>query len=267
MRFDLSILLATALGLSLAQGAAAQTVTPPPIPAEEEVVEEATEDAAQDAVTPPPPPPAEEEEAATPPPPPEPEPEPEFFTSTDGSTEGPFPLSELQAQATAGAFTDQTYVWQDGMADWTRAGEVEELASLFGAGGDEAKPADNGDLAAFVVGVWSDRNTSFVAGMGETRMDLVIEYYSNGTMDAIGQMYGTVNGQAAAWDIYAQGTWSVAPAENGQFDLTTNIEVSMGLVESPVYTDFFQSEETTRMERVDANSMRDVQNELTYSRY
>lgn len=267
MRFDMTLCAAAILAAAFAHGATAQTINPPAIPTEEAEAPAApeTDDAVEEgSATPPPPPPAEEEEEeVAPPPPPEPEPEPEYFTSSNGTTEGPFPLSELQAQVSAGTMSDQTYVWQDGMADWARAGEVDELASLFASGPTEGSDAD---LDSFLVGIWADRNSTFVAGIGQVQMDMLIEYYSDGRMDAVGQMYGNVNGQAMAWDIYAEGTWRAVPISENTFDIVTDVEIAMGLVESPVYTDFFDAQETTRMEQVNANTMRDVQNDLTFNR-
>jgi len=39
----------------------------------------------------------------------------------------------LQAHASAGRLTRETLVWRQGMAGWTPAGQVPELAELFAA--------------------------------------------------------------------------------------------------------------------------------------
>ena len=44
---------------------------------------------------------------------------------------GPFPMDELQRRVQAGELTRATLVWAQGMAKWTAAGEVVELAPLF----------------------------------------------------------------------------------------------------------------------------------------
>ncbi len=66
-------------------------------------------------------------QAAPPPPPPA-----AFHIAVNGQTTGPFDLGALSAQAQAGTFTRETMVWRAGMAGWTAAGQVPELAAAFG---------------------------------------------------------------------------------------------------------------------------------------
>lgn len=54
-----------------------------------------------------------------------------YFAALNGQQAGPFPLDELQRQAQAGQLTRATLVWTQGMAQWTAASEVAELAALF----------------------------------------------------------------------------------------------------------------------------------------
>ncbi|HEX2202925.1 MAG TPA: SPFH domain-containing protein [Longimicrobium sp.] len=56
-----------------------------------------------------------------------------FFVALNGAQSGPHPLDTLRQQAAAGALTRETLVWKEGMAAWTRAGDVPELSTLFGA--------------------------------------------------------------------------------------------------------------------------------------
>ena len=49
-----------------------------------------------------------------------------FHVATDGSTQGPFPASEL-----GGKITPETLVWSQGMVAWTPAVQVPQLAGLF----------------------------------------------------------------------------------------------------------------------------------------
>jgi len=44
---------------------------------------------------------------------------------------GPFALPQLQQMKATGQFTQQTYVWKEGMANWDLAGNVAELATIF----------------------------------------------------------------------------------------------------------------------------------------
>jgi len=65
----------------------------------------------------------------TPPPPPT----IAYSVSVNGQTAGPFNLQQLQQMVQNGQLTQNTHVWKQGMAGWEVAGNVQELASLFGA--------------------------------------------------------------------------------------------------------------------------------------
>src|SRR5262249_38616932 len=55
-----------------------------------------------------------------------------FHVAVGQSQSGPFDLGALRQQASSGAFTRDSLVWKPGMAQWVKAGEVPELASVFG---------------------------------------------------------------------------------------------------------------------------------------
>jgi membrane protease subunit (stomatin/prohibitin family) len=65
----------------------------------------------------------------TPPPPPT----IAYNVSVNGQTAGPFNFPQLQQMVQSGQLTLNTYVWKQGMAGWEIAGNVQELANLFGA--------------------------------------------------------------------------------------------------------------------------------------
>ena len=54
-----------------------------------------------------------------------------FHIAVDGAPTGPYDPPGLEAQARAGTLTRESLVWAEGMAEWTPAGEVDELAPLF----------------------------------------------------------------------------------------------------------------------------------------
>jgi len=54
-----------------------------------------------------------------------------FHVAVGQSQSGPFELGALQGQAASGQLTRNTLVWKNGMAQWVKAGDVPELASLF----------------------------------------------------------------------------------------------------------------------------------------
>lgn len=56
-----------------------------------------------------------------------------FYAALDGKQAGPFDQATLQQYAAGGQLTRETLVWKQGMAAWTPAGQVSELADLFAA--------------------------------------------------------------------------------------------------------------------------------------
>ncbi|MGB1656504.1 MAG: SPFH domain-containing protein [Longimicrobiales bacterium] len=67
---------------------------------------------------------------ATPPPIPQ---APKYFAAIDGQQAGPFDAAALKAQIEGGTVTRETLVWTEGMAEWTAAGQVDAIATMFGA--------------------------------------------------------------------------------------------------------------------------------------
>jgi membrane protease subunit (stomatin/prohibitin family) len=54
-----------------------------------------------------------------------------YFVAVNGQQTGPFDMQTLATQASAGRLTQQSLVWTHGMAQWTPAGQVPALASIF----------------------------------------------------------------------------------------------------------------------------------------
>ncbi|NPA45148.1 MAG: SPFH domain-containing protein [Chlorobi bacterium] len=63
---------------------------------------------------------------------PPPPPVVQYYISVNGQQQGPFNTEQLQQMVAQGQLTKQTYVWKQGMTGWKTAGEVAEIASLFG---------------------------------------------------------------------------------------------------------------------------------------
>jgi membrane protease subunit (stomatin/prohibitin family) len=57
---------------------------------------------------------------------------PVFHVAQAGQSQGPFPVQQVLAAIASGQITRQTLVWSPGMAQWTAAGEVPQLAGAFG---------------------------------------------------------------------------------------------------------------------------------------
>ena len=64
-------------------------------------------------------------------PPPMP-PQVQYTLNINGQNMGPYNMQQLQQMVQNGQLTAQTYVWKQGMANWELAGNVQELAMLFG---------------------------------------------------------------------------------------------------------------------------------------
>lgn len=54
-----------------------------------------------------------------------------YHVAVNGQAAGPFDISVLTQMATAGQFTADSLVWKNGMAQWAKAGTVDELKNLF----------------------------------------------------------------------------------------------------------------------------------------
>lgn len=70
----------------------------------------------------------QQQQAATPPPPPTPA---TFMVYANGAQAGPFDMNQLAQMAAGGQLTPATYVWRQGMANWTAVSQVPELQALF----------------------------------------------------------------------------------------------------------------------------------------
>lgn len=54
-----------------------------------------------------------------------------YHVATNGQATGPFDLNTLKQMAIAGQFTADSLVWKAGMAEWEKAGTIDELKSMF----------------------------------------------------------------------------------------------------------------------------------------
>jgi hypothetical protein len=56
-----------------------------------------------------------------------------FFVAVNGAQTGPYHINALTEKVRDGSLVRETLVWQEGMAEWTPAGAVPELQSMFAA--------------------------------------------------------------------------------------------------------------------------------------
>ncbi|HVD97437.1 MAG TPA: SPFH domain-containing protein [Cytophagaceae bacterium] len=62
---------------------------------------------------------------------PPPPPVESYFVAVNGQQAGPYTVNQLAQFASQGQFNAQTLVWKQGMAAWTAAGQLPELAAVF----------------------------------------------------------------------------------------------------------------------------------------
>lgn len=67
-----------------------------------------------------------------------------FHAAINGAQQGPFDMGALQTMASQGQLNGQTLVWKNGMASWTPASQVAELAPLFAQGAPPPLPTGSG---------------------------------------------------------------------------------------------------------------------------
>ncbi|HEY3504641.1 MAG TPA: SPFH domain-containing protein [Actinocatenispora sp.] len=60
-------------------------------------------------------------------------PQQQWYIGVGGAQQGPFDQPGLARQAASGALTPETLVWRQGMAQWTAARDVPELAAVLGS--------------------------------------------------------------------------------------------------------------------------------------
>ena len=65
----------------------------------------------------------------------------QYWVHINGQQQGPMQIDELARMG----ITSDTYVWREGLEDWVKASELEELSRLFVA---PAVPDSNGEIAA-----------------------------------------------------------------------------------------------------------------------
>ncbi len=66
-------------------------------------------------------------------PPPLPQQGTTYFVALNGQQTGPFDMATLKGQVSAGHLTRETLVWSQGMAQWSKAADVPDIAALFAA--------------------------------------------------------------------------------------------------------------------------------------
>ena len=62
---------------------------------------------------------------------PPPDPGVTYYVAVNGQATGPYDISTLKQMMTGGQFTSDSLVWKSGMAEWVKAGVVDDMKQLF----------------------------------------------------------------------------------------------------------------------------------------
>ncbi|KPP92101.1 MAG: protein of unknown function containing DUF4339 domain [Rhodobacteraceae bacterium HLUCCA08] len=224
-----------ALVLALVPPMLAAQSTPPPVPVD-------------DTATPPPLP-ADDDPAPTPPP----LPQLAVFLDEDGNPGGPYDRAQLTAKVADGTLTGQTLVWQDGMADWAPAAEVEDLAGLIGPApgpSPSPQPEPQQDPAALIAGDWFTEGSDPTSGLSG---QLWVSFDAGGSYT----MQGSFSSQQGNVNVEGNGSWRANPGPNDTISVAfTGVIYAIGpdgMPQSEVFN------ETWRVEVVDQNTLRDLE--------
>ena len=66
----------------------------------------------------------------------------DYYVVIDGEQKGPMATEQLENLKQDGMLTSDTLVWKDGMAEWGKAGEQEDLKTLFAAATPPPPPSE-----------------------------------------------------------------------------------------------------------------------------
>ena len=62
---------------------------------------------------------------------PPPIPQKQYHVAVNGAAAGPYTMNTLQQMANAGQLSQETLVWTAGMAQWAKAGELEDFKNIL----------------------------------------------------------------------------------------------------------------------------------------
>ena len=63
-----------------------------------------------------------------------------YYVVQNGQSTGPFDIQTLSRMKAQGSFSPDSLVWKEGMADWAKAGDIQELQNLFSTGNAAVPP-------------------------------------------------------------------------------------------------------------------------------
>ncbi|MCC5977565.1 MAG: DUF4339 domain-containing protein [Salinarimonas sp.] len=153
-----------------------------------------------------------------------------FYIAEGGEPVGPLNMGELRERRAAGTLTSDTLVWEQGMAEWGPAREVEGLASLFAEGtpetADDTGPDEVAEFDArtFLLGGWRTIGEVPIEGVGTGDADLTATYRDDGTLSVEGTITANLGMPTPTTiSITSTGTWSVENINENRFFFSTTL--------------------------------------------
>lgn len=186
--------------------------------------------------------------------------------------QGPLNEAELRRHIADGTLSATTLVWTEGMAAWTAARDVPDIAALLSGTSQPATDvaATKGksdaaesveDAAAWLAGSWHYSGSVPIPNIGQGETDLTQVLSPNGTFTGSGTIRAMVPQINSSSPIDMQltntGTWKAERTPKGQLSLSTDstTTVSAPAVGIPAQTE--RHSDVTVLEIVDRNTLRD----------
>lgn len=128
-----------------------------------------------------------------------------YFVAVNGQAAGPFDEATLRQMIARGELKRDTLVWAEGMADWTPADKVDELAPLLAAVPPEVKF----NPTAFLTGNWrGDPVPTRIPGFTSAQVEGTATYTADGRLIIYGKLVGvSVQGMRISMTISGDGTY------------------------------------------------------------
>lgn len=150
-------------------------------------------------------------------PPPLPPAQIQFWYAEGQQRRGPVTLDQLKALIQQGRVNKQTLVWRKGLANWTVAGEVDDLAVLF-VPTDRPPEIPENNWGKFMLGTWY---------FDQTVQQILVETYgtynADGTFSATSNLYGTdmlnTGSRPLLGSNQTEGTWKTKALTGEKFEL------------------------------------------------
>ena len=149
----------------------------------------------------------------------------QIYVAVNGQQVGPLDLAGFAGHLGTPEAAAATYVWMPGMAEWALASTVAALqpaiAAMGQSGGDEFSAPS--DPAAYMLGVWISDNFDWT--IKEKTFDAIVQMklLPDGRFEGATLFRSKEKLDGPITISHEKGTWSVVPADDGQFGFERKI--------------------------------------------